>query len=211
MIIFASLSDDSNEGPWWTFSSDEVAAFQAWVEAGGGVVSMIGYSGNPMEIQPINQLIGFSGILYTTEDIWGPRTDQTIYYCNQSNPLTEWNRTDPVIANISKNVTMIGLTMGRAITCPTDGHVAVSSDGKYELVAKIVKDGRIIAYGDEWISYTSQWDGEGNPMALDPSCASNLAKDKFQMSQFWYNMLHWAQPRATCFTIVDSVVPVKVW
>ena len=47
VIILASLSDDSNNGPWWTFSADEVAAFRAWVENGGGVITLAGYSGNP--------------------------------------------------------------------------------------------------------------------------------------------------------------------
>ena len=211
LIILASLSDDSNVGPWWLFSQDEIAAFQAWVENGGGVLSMVGYSGNPDEVRPVNELIGFSGITDNADGVWGPSTDSQVYYCNQSNPLTDWNRTDPVIANLSTGVTMVGFTNGHSINAPSDGHVVVSVDGKAVMVAKIVNQGRILAYGDEWISYTSQWTGVGNPKANDPSCDGYLAQDKFQMSQLWYNMIHWAQARATCFTIVDTAVPVVIW
>src|SRR4051794_5176742 len=71
VIILASLAEDSNNGPWWTFSADEAAALRAWVENGGGVISLSGYSGNPAEIVPVNQLIAFSGITYKADSVWG--------------------------------------------------------------------------------------------------------------------------------------------
>ena len=44
LIILAGLGDNSNNGPWWTFSASEVAAFQDWIEnKGGGVISLSGY------------------------------------------------------------------------------------------------------------------------------------------------------------------------
>jgi hypothetical protein len=53
VIILASLSDDSNVGPWWTYSDAEVAAFQAWVQNGGGVIALTGYSsGDEMAASP---------------------------------------------------------------------------------------------------------------------------------------------------------------
>ena len=75
VIILASLSQDSNTGPWWRFSADEVAAFRAWVENGGGVITLAGYSGDPGEIAPLNQLIGFSGVTYSTDGTWGTCAD----------------------------------------------------------------------------------------------------------------------------------------
>jgi hypothetical protein len=211
VIILASLSEDSNVGPFWTFTDAEAAAFRAWLENGGGVISMTSYAGDPGEITPVNQLIGFSGVTYNSEGVWGPTGDPQIYNCNQSNPLSTWNRDDPVIANLSTGVTMIGFTNGRTIASPADGHVAATVDGKPVLVGKLVGKGRVLAYGDEWISYTSQWTGAGNPKASDPSCQGYLAKDKYQTSQFWYNMIHWSQPDATCFTIVDTYVPITIW
>jgi hypothetical protein len=209
VIILASLADDSNTGPWWSFSAAEVAAFRAWVENGGGVISLTGYSGDPGEVGPLNQLIGFSGITYSTDGVWGTCADAQTCNCTHSDTLSEWNRTDPVVANLSTGVTFVGYQNGRPIIAPADAHVAATVDGTNNaLVGKLVGKGRVLAYGDEWITYTSQWTGAGNPSASDPACAGYLPQDKYQMSQFWYNMIRWSQPAASCFTIVG---PIVIW
>jgi hypothetical protein len=211
VIILASLSEDSNMGPFWTFSDAEAAAFRDWIENGGGAIAMIGYSGSPDETAPVNQLIGFSGVTYNNDGVWGGCIDWQICNCAHSNTLSDWNRGDPVIANLSTGVTLIGYQNGRSITSPADGHVAATVDSKNALVGKLVGKGRVLAYGDEWITYTSQWTGAGNPSANDPSCQGYLPQDKYQMAQFWYNMIRWAQPSATCFTIVNTSKPITIW
>ena len=75
-------------------------AFRAWVENGGGVITLAGYSGNPGEISPLNQLIGFSGVTYSTDGTWGTCADGQTCNCTHSNTLSEWNRTDPVVAKL---------------------------------------------------------------------------------------------------------------
>jgi uncharacterized membrane protein len=211
VIILASLSDDSNTGPLWTFTDDEVAAFRAWVEGGGGVISLTGYSGNGQETAPVNQLIGFSGVTYNTDDVRPACTAPDYRVCGcagTTSIVAEWNRTDSVIANLSKNVTWIGFEGGRTINAPADAHVAATIDGtKNVLVGKLVGKGRVLAFGDEWITYTSQWTGVGNPSASDPSCKDYMPQDDFQTSQFWYNMIKWSQPNASCFAIVN----VDIW
>ncbi len=165
VIILASLSDDSSNGPWWTFSDVEVAAFRAWIENGGGVITLTGYSGSPSEIDPVNQLIGFSGITYSSNAVWGDCADVQTCNCTHSNTLSAWNRTDPVIANLSTGVTYVGFQNGRPINAPSDAHVAATDGGSNVLVGKVVGKGRVLAFGDEWITYTSQWTGAGNPSA----------------------------------------------
>ena len=212
VIILASLSDDSNLGPFWTFTDAEAAAFRTWIENGGGVITLTGYSGIGDEIRPVNQLIGFSGVTYNNDSTWGGCTDWRICGCAHSNTLSDWSRSDPLIANLSTGVTLIGYQNGRSITVPADGHVAATVDsGKNALVGKLVGKGRVLAYGDEWITYTSQWTGVGNPSANDPSCQGYLPQDKYQMAQFWYNMIRWSQPGADCFTIVDTYNPITIW
>jgi hypothetical protein len=210
VIILASLSDDSNVGPWWTYSADEIAAFQAWIENGGGVISLTGYSSGD-EMAPSNQLIGFSGITYNSDGVWGSCIDWTICNCTHSNTLSDWVRTDPVIVNLSTGVTLVGYENGHSINAPADGHVAATMTGMNALVGKLVGNGRVLAYGDEWITYTSQWTGAGDPSATDPSCQGELPQDKYQIAQFWYNMIHWSQPAANCFTIVDTTTPIMIW
>ena len=60
----------------------------------------------------------------------------------------------------------------------------------------------VLMYGDEWITYTSQWTGAG---VVDSNCTTgNYPQDKYQTAQFWFNMIKWVQPRATCFKIVGA-------
>lgn len=211
VIILASLAEDSSTGPWWTFSADEVAAFRAWVENGGGVITLTGYAGDPGEVAPLNQLIGFSGITYSQDAVWGTCADIQTCNCTHSNTLSEWNRTDPVVANLSTGVTFVGYQNGRPIIAPSDAHVAATVGGTSNaLVGKLVGKGRILAFGDEWVTYTSQWTGIGNPSATDPSCSGYLPEDRYQMAQFWYNMVRWSQPAADCFTIVGPS-PIIIW
>jgi hypothetical protein len=211
VIILASLADDSSTGPWWTFSADEVAAFGAWVENGGGVITLTGYAGNPEEVTPLNQLIGFSGITYSQDAVWGNCADIQTCNCTHSNTLSEWNRTDSIVANLSTGVTYVGFQNGRPIIAPSDAHVAATVGGTTNvLVGKLVGKGRVLAFGDEWITYTSQWTGVGNPSSTDPTCVGYLPQDKYQMAQFWYNMIHWSQPAANCFTIVGPS-PIIIW
>ncbi len=210
VIILAALGDDSNDGPWWTFTTDEAAAFRAWVENGGGVITLSGYSTSSAEVMPLNQLIGFSGITYTGDGDWVDCADAQTCNCTHSNTLSNWNRTDPVVGQLSTGVTYVGFTNGRTITAPSTAHVAATaSGGAAALVGELVGKGRVLAYGDEWITYTSQWTGAGNPSANDPNCAGYLPQDKYQMAQFWYNMIRWSQPAASCFTIVGNIITIS--
>ena len=215
VIILASLSDDSLTGPFWVFDSSEVAAFADWVQnKGGGVITLTSYSGDGREINAPNQLLAFSGISYNNDGIYATCADWRVCGCAVCNTLSDWNRTDPVIANLSNNLTWVGLDNGRSINAPADAHVAATVPGppvKNALVGKLVGKGHVLAYADEWITYTTQWNGQGNPHTNDPSCAGFLPQEVFQISQFWYNMIKWTQPTATCFKIVDGQQPVTIW
>jgi hypothetical protein len=165
VIILAGLADESNAGPFWTFDASEAAAVQDWVEnKGGGLITLTGYSGNGSEVNAPNQLIAFSGISYNMDGIYATCADWRVCGCALSNTLSDWIRTDPVIANLSNNLTWVGLDNGRSINAPADAHVAATVAGpKNALVGKLVGKGRVLVYADEWITYTTQWNGQGNP------------------------------------------------
>ncbi|MGD0835182.1 MAG: hypothetical protein ABSB49_00890 [Polyangia bacterium] len=225
LIILAGLGDDSNTGPWWTFSADEVAAFQDWIEnKGGGVISLSGYSGDNGEVTGKNALLAFSGIAYQAEE---PATPCAISMCsyqcgNPSGQIVDFNRTDPVVANLGLGVTMIGIDGGRPLTAPSNAHVAAMSTNMPTgampnnsplanwLVGEIAGTGRVLAYADEWITYTNQW-SDVDSQSSGSSCAGSMPGDLYQTAQFWYNMIRWTQPNDNCFTIVDNQQPVSVW
>ncbi len=221
VIILASLGDTSANGPWWTFSASEIAAFQDWIEnKGGGVISLSGYSSDSGEIDAKNALLAFSGIAYRQENISpacileDDQHNKMCYRCGNPYQINEWNRDDPVVANIGLGVTMIGIDGGHPITAPADAQVAAmtttSSTVNNWLVGKIVGKGRVLVYADEWITYTNQW-ADQTAQNADASCQGYSPQDRYQTSQFWYNMIRWVQPNSDCFTIVDKEKPVIVW
>ncbi len=222
LIILAGLGDNSNSGPWWTFSASEVAAFQDWIEnKGGGVISLSGYSNDTNEGAAKNDLLAFSGISYGQDcispacSIVDAQNNKMCYRCGNPYQLTEWNRSDPVIENLSFGVTMIGIDGGRPIHAPADAHVAATTTSASSvsnwLVGKITGNGRVLVYADEWITYTDQWTGHSGQYLSDPSCEGFLPQELYQTAQFWYNMIHWAQPASNCFTIVDTTTPITIW
>ena len=167
LIILAGLGDNSNTGPWWTFSAAEIAAFPDWVvKKGGGVISLSGYSNDNNDIVAKNVLLAFSRISHR-QDCNSPactlvdaQNNKMCYRCGNPYQLTEWNRSDPVIANLSLGVTMIGVDGGRPIDAPADAHVAAtvtqSTGVDNWLVGRIMGQGRVLVYADEWITYTDQ-------------------------------------------------------
>jgi hypothetical protein len=222
LIILAGLGDDTNNGPFWTFSAAEVAAFQDWIEnKGGGVISLSGYSNDTNEGAAKNALLAFSGISYGQDCISPPcaimdaLNNKMCYRCGNPYQLSEWNRSDPTIANLSTGVTVIGIDGGRPIRAPADAHVAATTTNasivSNWLVGKIAGKGRVLVYADEWITYTDQWTGHSGQYLSDPSCNGFLPQDLYQTAQFWYNMIHWAQPASNCFTIVNTTTPITIW
>jgi len=217
VIILQALGDDSNQGPFWSFDGSEVGNLMDWVNAGGGLITLSGFASDNNETVPLNKLLLFSGISYNTDGISPDCTiPNSLCWCGGSYPVSEWVKTDPLVANLSNSVTWIGMASGRSINAPADAHVAatVTPSGqspKNVLVGKISGSGRVLAYSDEWLTYTSQWTGAGNPNTTNTACAGALPQDIFQTSQFWFNMIKWVQPSATCFKIVDNSHPVILW
>jgi uncharacterized membrane protein len=221
VIVLAGLGDDSNLGPFWKFDSAEQAEIWEWVEAGGGLLSLSGYAANQEEVLPKNQLLAFTNISYNQDGVTPkclvkPENGGEACWCGGSSSLSDFNRDDPFVANLSNSVTWVGLQSGRSINAPPDAVVAatVTNSGQPPanvLVGKAVGQGRVLVYADEWITYTSQWSGEGNPNTTNTACTGLLPQDVYQTAQFWYNMIKWVQPKATCFKIIDITQPVIPW
>jgi hypothetical protein len=152
VIILAGLGDDSNTGPWWKFEAAEVSAFEDWIKnKGGGVIALSGYAGDGNEVDAKNALLAFSGISYNKDGL-SPQcalvstNNSQMCWCDGSEPIIEWNKTDSFITNLSNSVTMVGMQNGRSINAPTDAHVAatVTNGMAYKvLVGKAVGNGRV--------------------------------------------------------------------
>ncbi len=230
VIVLQSLSanpSSTQQSDYWVFTQPEIDAVTDWVtNKGGAIIALTGYfSDNSYEINPTNQLINFSGLTFDPDDIVeqadcpvnAAANQQTCYCWGNSIPITDWNTASP----IAQHVTAVGAFRGRSITIdpsfPSANFTVVATfnetSGSYAGktynfgVSALAGNGRIFAWGDEWITYNSQWDDSvlnESPSAYtnpyDP-CYNQLPTQVFQIPQFWYNVLKWCYPLVSCFTI----------
>jgi hypothetical protein len=122
------------------YSASEVTALDAWIHAGGGFMTMIGYQGpQPPEATNVNRLLAPSGISYGSQPILS------------GSAITNWVHPHPVTQGISN----IGFDNGYAVQGP--GTMLANQSGYQVLEVLDVGSGHILAWGDEWISYDSFW------------------------------------------------------
>ncbi len=206
VIILQALEVDEY-GALWTFTADEAAALAQWVEAGGGLITLMGYGADAHEVEPTNHLLQFANISYNRDDPFTTCPDNMCYCWGNSISVQGLDPSHPVSANITR----LPLFHGRSITAP-NGTVIGTAEGVVYAVGQQVGNGRIFAFADEWVTYTSQWLGTGQMQEIntyDPCYdATNnwmMTADKvFQVAQFWYNAIRWVAPLMECeFRIED--------
>jgi hypothetical protein len=201
-VIILQAMEAAEYGPFWQFSPAEQAALATWVQNGGGLVTLTGYGGDADEVNPANQLLGFTGITYNKDDILGTCPGSAPCYCwGNSVPLGGWQSQSPISANIKQ----VGAFHGRSIN--NSGGQVVSTDGTTDYaVSKDVGKGKVFVYCDEWVTYTSQWYGTTPVTNMSDPCYGMSAEQVFQVPQFWYNVIKYASSNAACFVINDPAV-----
>jgi hypothetical protein len=148
------------------FSDTEVAAFQAWVQAGGGVMTTIGYtSDEAAEVVNVNRLLAPLGMGYSTTRL------------GLGGFVNSWDA-HPVTAGVQNIFTDNGVepegTAGMTLARGTNDQVALQ-------VAQ-ANTGRVVVWGDEWITYDSEWEDVREQ----------------QVETFWLNILKWLSPPNEC-------------
>ena len=202
----------------WTYNAADAAALYDWVNnKGGAIIAMSGYfSDSTVEIVPLNQLLAPFGITYdgdntyTSNDCPNTPNSGTLCYCAYGSiPFNNWNTQVP---DITRNLGKVGVFMGRSITCPGadcqivgTNNVDTAAQSKIAGAAKVVGKGRVFAWGDEWVTYTSQWGLTPDPQYDDAvkyaQCVGYTPMTSYTVPQFWYNVFRWAA-QSTCLTIV---------
>jgi hypothetical protein len=204
----------------WTFTDADAATLRDWVtNTGGAIIALSGYFGDTaVEIPPLNQLLNgadhWSGISYNTDDTFPQSAcpDNLCYCSNGSIPFDGWQTTCAECAAITVNhdgstLGKVGIFRGRSINCTDASCQVFAKNATYGNVgvAKIIGSGRVLAWSDEWVTYTSQWGLTPDPVYDDAvkynQCVGHTAMTSFVVPQFWYNVFRWAAPGNTCFTI----------
>ena len=220
VIILQALEESEYTGL-WSFDSDDAAALRDWVKIGGhGIIAMSGYGGNATEVDPLNQLLGnstdnWSGISYNKDDTFNSCPDNMCYCAFSSVAFNGWQTSCDACAAITVNhdkstLGKVGIFHGRSINCAGSDCQVFAKDPTYGNVgvAKTIGNGRVVAWGDEWVTYTSQWGlaPDTSPSAYDdpnksPQCVGHTPYQSYAVPQFWYNVFRWAA-QTSCLTIV---------
>jgi hypothetical protein len=170
VILFASTEALDEKGNFRAahhqFSAEETAAFERWVKAGGGVMTTIGYTSNEAaEGANVNRLIGGMGMGYSTTKL------------GVNGYVADWVQ-HPVTNGVSNIFTQNGAEPDGA-SATTLGH-----DGANRVALQVGEagTGHIIVWGDEWITYDSEW--------------ADVTDQQVEL--FWLNMLKWLTPAKQC-------------
>lgn len=212
-VILLQALEEREGGPYWSFSPNELAAFESWVRGGGGVIALTGYGSQPAEVTPTNQLLAFTGMAFDQDDVFGTCPDNCCYCAGSSIPVLGWHAEHPIAANISA----VGAFHGRTIS-PGDADLVASEGTAVYGAAKQLDRGRVFLFFDEWVTYSSQWSGVPGAGGFTPdascsdpnnTCYGRTAAAAYQVPQFWYNALKWAASDAGCFDFTSDVPIVR--
>ncbi len=157
-----------------SFTTEEIEAFDAWVRAGGGALTTLGYQGDEMaELVNINNLLSLTSPAYAEDP-------------NLNGFITDWG-THPIAEGISN----INNSNGVVVDDSSGTVVARDNEGHPAMVAHEVDAGHVIVWGDEWITYDSEW----------------VSQEDQQVELLWLNMLKWLSPIRTCqVPIPDDII-----
>jgi hypothetical protein len=147
--------------------AEEQVALYDWVHNGGGLVTLVGYQEAEFDCPSINALLTPFGVSYGLENL-----------CKDEWPT--WPVTDFSVHPTTEEVTAIGINNGKETV--GDGEVIATCDGLPAAMALEIGEGKLFMWGDEWITYNSQW--EDAP--------------EYQVERFWLNIFKWVTPIDKC-------------
>ena len=90
--------------------------------------------------------------------------------------------------------------------------MVTDANGLVVAAAEKVNKGAVFVFGDEWVTYTSQWQVGGCPGNdyTDPynPCYQKSAPQVFQTAQFWYDAIYYVSPVKTCQIALTGATPI---
>ncbi len=124
------------------YTATEAAALAAWVESGGGFISMTGYTGNAAPDFYTNTLLAPFGLAYQGGLLNGPVTSFA---------------THPVTKGLTSVTFLGGYMVGDPGAAGVTSTVIASLPAGPVGYAVESGNGRGVVWGDEWIEFDSEW------------------------------------------------------
>jgi hypothetical protein len=159
------------------FSATEASAFQTWVQSGGGAMTTIGYyNDEAAEVVNVNMLLSPIGMGYSLNAPLGQLNGY----------VTNW-MPHPVTMGVMNVFTQNGVEPAAGLGTP----LAYDSGQHLALAVNQVEQGRVVVWGDEWITYDTTWADVTNQ----------------QIELFWINILKWLSPPKVCQVPIPPMLP----
>lgn len=174
ILIVNDVTDDDNatHGIGRPYSAAEIAALEGWVQAGGGLMTMIGYW-SARSVTNVNGLLAPFGMSYG---------ERSILQRSGTYPVEDWHATHPLARNINAIGAQNGnQPLGDGTVFAWDEASGVDA-GLAQSETLAVGDGRVVVWGDEWITYDALWND----------------RPDYDVEQLWVNLANWLTPRDSC-------------
>jgi len=157
-----------------------------WVNKGGGLMTMTGYSSPPNDNANVNILLAPFGLSYGEVQILKKGASATTV------PITEF-----AAHPITTGVTAVGVDNGYEVSgpaaqtrSPTSPSMQPEADTGSARPSKLAK-GHVDVWGDEWITYNSEW----------------VNHPDYQVPLFWTNTIKWLTVAGTCQVAIPIFIP----
>jgi hypothetical protein len=127
-----------------TYTAEEAGTLKTWVEAGGGLMSMTGFTNTQVNADRPNSLIKGMGLSYNTSKGWfsGPVKSFAVH------PITDGLTSLSFYGGLFIDIVEDGVGVNKTIMTLPQGPVGVVQDRL---------SGRLFVFGDEWIEFDSEW------------------------------------------------------
>lgn len=225
----------------WSFSAAEKEAVATWVQGGGGLLTLTGFTSEDSEPAQTSQLLEFSGLSYGKTKVAEHGENLPIYYQGGTENLRNClvrngvSSNDAVITtpiafssgpgvsgSIAAHLNYVGAFIGWEVVAPGEATVLAvdPTTSKPIAAAREFGEGRVVAFGDEWIVFANQWVAAGQPtnMQMDPYNPCWVSAEEsptggpffhsvsslYQTKQFWYNAVSWLAPERECVFVVND-------
>ena len=126
------------------YTAEEAMTTQTWVEAGGGLMAMTGFTNQQFAADRPNTLIKPMGLSYNTSKGFfsGPVTQFVAH------PITMGLTSISFFGGLYIDIVQDGVGVNKTIMTLPQGPVGVVQERK---------NGRLFIFGDEWVEFDSEW------------------------------------------------------
>ena len=168
------------------YTAAEAQVLSDWVNKGGGLMTMTGYSSPPNDNANVNILLAPFGLSYGEVQILKKGASATTV------PITEF-----VAHPITTGVTAVGVDNGYEVSGPASpdpqsNFTVYATGGGYRVGEAIqIGKGHVDVWGDEWITYNSEW----------------VNHPDYQVPLFWTNTIKWLTVAGTCQVPIPIFIP----